>query len=388
MAAQTLSTVELIRRLVAFDTTSRESNLELIHFVADYLAGFGIESRLIHDESERKANLYATVGPAERPGVALSGHTDVVPVDGQAWSSDPFAVVEREGRLFGRGTADMKSFLAAVLALVPEIAGRPLATPLNLAFSYDEEVGCLGVGGIIRYLTGDGVPPRLVIIGEPTGMRVVNAHKGIRSFITTVSGLEAHSSATHQGVNAIAYAGRLIAHLGELAAEMAARGDASGRFEPPYTTINVGVIEGGTALNIIPKRCRFSWEYRLLPDQDEDEIAARFEAFAREVLLPEMRAVSADAAIVTEPRARVPGLRAQEGSEAETLVMALAGTNQTYAASFGTEAGLFQQAEIPAVICGPGDIAQAHKPDEFIALAQVEACEAFLRRLVERVCAA
>ena len=385
MNAQAMTSVEMIRRLVGFDTTSRNSNLDLIHFVQDYLAGFGVESRLIHDESGHKANLYATIGPNDRPGITLSGHTDVVPVDGQDWSSDPFTVEQRDDRLYGRGTADMKSFVAVALALVPEFVARPLKTPINFAFSYDEEIGCFGAHGIIRHLRGGGVLPRLVIVGEPSGMRVVNAHKGIRTFTTTVTGLEAHSSATDRGVNAIFYGARLIAFLDDLAAEFRERGDASGRFDPPYTTINVGLTNGGTALNIIPGTCRFVWESRLLPDQDADEIVNRFEAFAAETLLPEMRRTFDRASIVTEDRVMVPGLRPEAGSDAETFVMALVETNQTHAVSYATEAGLFQEAEMPTVICGPGDIAQAHKPDEFIALEQVQECEAFMRRLLHRV---
>ena len=385
MNAQAISTEDMIRRLVGFDTTSRNSNLDLIHFVQDYLAGFGVESRLIHDESGHKANLYATIGPDDCPGITLSGHTDVVPVDDQDWSSDPFTVEQRDDRIYGRGTADMKGFVAIALALVPEFVARPLKTPINFAFSYDEEVGCFGVHGIIRHLRSEGVPPRLVIVGEPTGMKVVNAHKGFRSFITTVTGLEAHSSATDRGVNAIVFGARLIAFLDALAAELRDRGDASGRFDPPYTTINVGLMNGGTALNIIPGTCRFVWECRLLPDQDADEIVNRFEAFAAETLLPEMRRTFDRASIVTEDRVMVPGLRPEAGSDAETFVMALAETNQTHAVSYATEAGLFQEAEIPTVIAGPGDIAQAHRPDEFIALEQVQACEAFLRRLLDRV---
>ena len=388
MNAQAITSVEMIRRLVGIDTTSRNSNLELIHFVRDYLAGFGVESRLIHDDSGRKANLYATIGPDDRPGIALSGHTDVVPVDGQDWSSDPFALAERDGRLYGRGTADMKSFIAVALALVPEFVAQPLKTPINFAFSYDEEVGCFGVHGIIRHLRGEGVPPRLTIVGEPSSMRVVNAHKGVRTFNTTVTGLEAHSSATDRGVNAIFYGARLIAFLEDLAAEFRDRRDTGGRFDLPYTTISVGLVNGGTALNIIPGKCRFSWECRLLPDHNGDEIIDRFEAFAADTLLPEMRRVFDEASIVTEQRVMVPGLRPEEGSDAENLVMALAESNRTYAVSYATEAGLFQEAEIPTVICGPGDIAQAHKPDEFIALEQVQACEAFMRRLLDRVCAA
>jgi acetylornithine deacetylase len=386
MLGESYDPIDMIERLVGFDTTSRDSNLDLIHFVADYLAGHGIAAKLIHDESGAKANLYATLGPTDRPGIALSGHTDVVPVDGQDWSTDPFGMARKDGRLYGRGTADMKSFIAIALALVPEFLARPLEVPIHLAFSYDEEVGCLGVHGILDHLRTEGVSPRIVIVGEPTNMKVVDAHKGIRSFITTVSGLEAHSSATHIGVNAIMFATELIAFLGRLADEMKARagGDAA-RFEPPYTTLSVGVIEGGTALNIIPKTCRFVWEYRAVPGMDEDEILDRFEAFAGDEVLPRMRAAWEGATIVTERRAHVPGLAAAPGSDAETLVKALVESNQTFAVSFGTEAGIFHAADIPAVVCGPGDILQAHKPDEFIELEQVERCLAFMRKLMAHV---
>ena len=389
MPGESTDPIAMIERLVGFDTTSRLSNLELIHFIRDYLAGHGIEAKLIHDEGGTKANLHAILGPAERPGIALSGHTDVVPVDGQDWSSDPFALVRREGRLYGRGSADMKSFIAIALALVPEFLARPLEVPIHLVFSYDEEVGCLGVHGILEHLRQLGTPPRLVIVGEPTSMKVIDAHKGIRSYFTTVTGLEAHSSATDKGVNAIVHAAELIGFLVRLEEELKERGGLSAeRFDPPYTTISVGVIEGGTALNIIPKSCRFVWEHRSLPDMDEKEIPERFEAFARETVLPRMRAKWKGASIVTEPRARVPGLRPEPGSEAETLVKALAESNRTHAVSFGTEAGLFQADDMAAVVCGPGDIAQAHKPDEYIEIAQVERCVAFMRKLIAHVHAA
>ncbi len=388
MPGDVYSPVDMIKRLVAFDTTSRESNLALIEFVADYLAGHGVEARLIHDETGKKANLYATLGPADRPGIGLSGHTDVVPVDGQEWSSDPFSVVEKDGRLYGRGTADMKGFIATALALVPEFLARELETPIHLALSYDEEVGCLGVHGIVRHFGAHGPAPWVVIVGEPTEMKVVDAHKGIRAFTTTVSGVEAHSAATHVGVNAVMCAAELITFLGRLAEEMKARGDPGNRFDPPYSTVHVGLIQGGTALNIIPKACAFTWEYRMLPGSDEDEVLERFERFARDQVLPGMRAVSGAADIVTEPLARVPPLVPEHGSDAESLVLALAESNRTFTVSYGTEAGIFQRAQIPTVVCGPGSIVQAHKPDEFIALSEIESCVGFLRRLLDRVCAA
>ncbi len=383
MTAATYQPADMIHRLVAFDTTSRESNLELISFVASYLEGYGVASTLIHDDDKRKANLFATIGPTEIPGVILSGHTDVVPVDGQDWSTDPFTVVEADGKLFGRGTADMKSFIAIALALVPEMTVRRLKMPLHLALSYDEEVGCLGVHGMIGHIEHGAVRPRICIVGEPTSMRVVNAHKGVYSFRTVVRGLEAHSSATHAGVNAVMYAAELIAFLGRLAEEMEGRAQSPSRFEPPYTSVHVGLVRGGTALNIIPRECSFIWEYRLLPGENPNEIPARFADFANNEVEPRMQAVDAGCGIETEPRALIPALLPIEGSPAESLVMALSGTNRVNAVSYGTEAGIFQDAEIPTVVCGPGDILQAHRPDEYIALEQVEACTAFLRRLID-----
>jgi acetylornithine deacetylase len=370
----------MLRRLVAFDTTSRNSNLALIEYVQGYLAGHGVESKLVPSEDKSKANLFATVGPMVPGGIVLSGHTDVVPVDGQPWDSAPFALIERDGKLFGRGSADMKGFIAALLAAVPALRARPLAIPVHLAFSYDEEVGCLGVPSLIAAIGRAGLAPRAVIVGEPTEMTVVNAHKGIYAFRTTVTGVEAHSSAPQQGVNAIVHAAELIGFLGQLARELAEDPRQDGRFVPAHTTIQIGKIEGGTALNVVPRLCRFSWEFRLVPGHDPQTIPTRFAAFCERTAAG-MRARHAAAAIATEPLAHVPPLLARDGDAAETLVMALAGSNRTGVVSFGTEAGLFQAADIPTVVCGPGSIEQAHKPNEFIALEQLAACEAFLSRL-------
>ena len=381
--------LEMIERLISFDTTSRESNLALIHFVRDYLASHGVDSTLIHDESGNKANLYATVGPRDVPGIALSGHTDVVPVDGQPWDTDPFGLVEKDGRLYGRGTSDMKSFSAIALALVPEFCARPLKTPIHFALSFDEEVGCLGAPLMINQLGAAlGVKPHIVIVGEPTDMAVVNAHKGVYAFTTRVRGLEAHSSATHRGVNAVQYAAILVHFLTEVADEMAARAEPESGFDPPYTTVHVGTIKGGTAHNIVPLDCAFNWEYRLMPGADPDEIRTRFERFAEETVLPRMHAVDPGTSIATELRSIVPGLVPEDGSPAEAIVMALARTNHTEVVAYGTEAGLFQEIGVPTVICGPGSIRQAHQPNEYIELSQVRACEAFMRRLLDEVCAA
>lgn len=382
MTAQHFSTPEMLAQLVAFDTTSRESNLALIDFVRAYLEGHGVSSTLIHDAPRSKANLYATIGPQDvAGGIVLSGHTDVVPVDGQAWRSDPFTMREQDGLLYGRGTADMKGFIASALALVPEFVARSRRTPLHLALSYDEEVGCLGVHSMVRHIVAHLARPKAVIVGEPTQMQVVNSHKGIRTFTTDVSGMEAHSSLPHLGVNAIDVAVRLIGYLAELREEMQRRGDASGRFDPPYTSIHVGVIAGGTALNILPRHCRFQWEIRPLPGQDPGEIAARFEDYAMHTVLPPLRAISPHVDIITRQRADVPPLAPLPGSPAEALVTAVRGANAASAVSYTTEAGIFQASHIPAIVCGPGNIEQAHKPDEYISMKELAACDAFLRQL-------
>ena len=373
----------MTKKLVSYDTTSRDSNLDLIGFAVDYLQDLGVDATLIHNAEKTKANLYATIGPADVPGIVLSGHTDVVPVDGQDWSTQPFAPVESGGKLFGRGTSDMKSFIATALALAPDMLAADLKMPLHFAFSYDEEVGCLGVHGIVSHLGGITPLPRAVIVGEPTDMKVVNAHKGVFAFRTTVRGLEAHSSATHIGVNAVMYAAQLVSYLSELAQDQRENHGDHHRFEPPYTTVHVGTIRGGTALNIIPKECSFVWEYRLIPGQSEDAILKQFTDYTNDVVLPQMTAVSEHADIVTEAVGRVAPLVPEPDSPAETLAMMLAGTNQTDVVSYGTEGGIFQEAGVPTVVCGPGNILQAHRPDEFIEISQIDACEQFLRKLID-----
>lgn len=378
----------MVKRLVAFDTTSAKSNLALIDDVAEYLSSYGIATRLIYDETRTKANLYATIGPEEAGGIVLSGHTDVVPVAGQRWSSDPFTAVERQGKLHGRGTADMKSFIAVALALVPGMAARRLKIPVHLALSFDEEVGCIGVPSLIRELGRELPRPKLVIVGEPTEMKVIGAHKGIVAARTRVIGREGHSSAPHHGASAIMAAAELIRFLAKLSSELAARpsrpGSPDAEFDPPYTTIGVGTIEGGTALNIIPKECTFRWECRPLPGtQDGKEILDRFNAYAAERVTPRLKTISPEGGVFTEVSVTVPPLIPDPGSPAEALALSLSGENRSGVVAYGSEAGLFQGAGIPAVLCGPGSIAQAHQPDEFVSLDQLKACEAFLRRLID-----
>lgn len=374
---------EMLAVLVGFDTTSRGSNLQLIDWVEAYLAEYGVACRRSYDETGGKANLLATIGPPVEGGIVLSGHTDVVPVDGQVWASDPFVMTERNGRLYGRGTADMKAFSATALALVPEFLARPLARPIHLALSYDEEVGCIGVHRLIEDLSANLPRPALVVVGEPTEMRVVNAHKGVAGFVTRIHGKAAHSSQPHRGGNAIVAAARLISELHAMAEERKAAPRADSGFVPPYTTFGIGVIQGGSALNIVAEHCQFQWEFRRVPGDDPEAIVARFEAFARDVVLPDLRAHAPEAEIVTETLAAVPPLAPEDDGLAETLLKRLTGANQAHVVSYGTEGGVFQHAGISTVICGPGSIDQAHQPDEFIEGAQIELCADLLRRLAD-----
>jgi len=383
----TPSPTEMLRRLVAFDTVSANSNLALIDWVVGYLDGHGIAARLTFDETRSKANLFATIGPQDAGGgVILSGHTDVVPVAGQTWDSDPFALVERDGRLYGRGTADMKSFIAIALALVPEFKARALKRPIHLALSFDEEVGCFGAPRLIEALPQGTGRPGLVIVGEPTNMEVANAHKGCHVFATSVTGLEAHSSAPQRGVNAIVAASEIIQFIAGLAGEARAASRPASGFEPPYTSFNIGTISGGTAMNIIARDCEFTWEFRPLPGEDSAAIRARIDAFVASDLLPRLRQTHPGADVTTRALASVPGLAAETGSPAEELARQLTGANQSTVVAYGTEAGLFQGAGIPAVICGPGSMEQGHKPNEFITLAQIEAGTEFQRRLADWAC--
>lgn len=381
-AAQRLSSIDMIEHLVAFDTTSYKTNLQLIQFTADILTELGADIRLTWDDDRQKANIFASIGPKDRPGILLSGHTDVVPVDGQDWTSDPFTVISRDDKLFGRGTSDMKSFIAICLALAPEFAARQLAMPIHFAFSYDEEVGCVGVRRLIDDLVHLTVPPRLCIVGEPTEMKPVIGHKGKKSVRCHVEGHECHSAMNHKGVNAVEIAAELVSRLRGLQGRIKQVGPFDHDYHPPYTTIHTGTIRGGTALNIVPKSCDFEFEIRNLPEHDPDDLMAEMRGWAQD-LIPEMLEVSSAAGIMLEEHNDTVGLNMRPEDEAVALVCALTGNNDISKVAFTTEAGLFQKAGIPAVVCGPGSILQAHKPDEFIALDQVRQCEAFLRRLMD-----
>ncbi|MFZ5779124.1 MAG: acetylornithine deacetylase [Pseudomonadota bacterium] len=377
------SSIEMLKRLVAFDTTSRNSNLALIHYIRDYLADLGVASTLVPNAEESKANLFATIGPDREGGIVLSGHTDVVPVDGQPWTTDPWTLTEKpDGNLYGRGTCDMKGFVAACLANVPAFQRAKLKVPLHLAFSYDEEIGCLGAPALVERLVGAVPRPQAVIVGEPTMMGVVNAQNAGGGIIATFTGVEAHSSMTHLGVSAVHFAGEFIHWLNELQVEVAQRKRTDLDTVPGHTTINVGIVTGGTAANILARECTLNWGYRTLPGDDPWEVQRRAEAYIAELLLPRMRAKHPDASITMKRRSFVPGLLPQENEEAARLALQWTGGNRTYAVPYGTEAGIFRGHGIPTVICGPGDIAQAHQPDEFVARSQMDACDAFLGRMI------
>jgi acetylornithine deacetylase len=374
---------DMIAKLVGFATVSRDSNLALIEYVSSYLAKHGVDSRLVPNAGNSKANLFATIGPMVEGGVVLSGHTDVVPVDGQPWASDPFSLTENNGRLYGRGTADMKSFYAIALALVPEMLERGLTRPIHLALSYDEEIGCLGAPAMIERIAAELPAPRAVVVGEPTDMRIVTAHKSITGLETVVTGHEAHSSQTHRGVSAVMTAARLITFLEDMVRENAARPASQTSFAPPYSTIHVGTVRGGTATNIISRECRFGWDMRCIPEDDPQTFLDRFDRYCRDETLPGMQAVAPEANIVTTLRCSAPALRPESDGQAEALVRYLTGYNSSDAVAYAAEAGQFQQAGFSTVLCGPGSIDQAHQPNEYIEKSQVHACVDFMRRLID-----
>lgn len=376
----------MIARLVGFDTVSRRSNMALIDWVRGYLTGHGVESRLVPSADGSKANLYATIGPAVEGGVVLSAHTDVVPVDSQPWDTDPFTVVERDGRLYGRGTADMKSFPAVALALLPEMQAAGLKRPVHLALSYDEEIGCIGAPFMIERIVAELPRPHAVIVGEPTSMRVVLGHKGCYVLRTVVTGHEVHSSQIDRGVSAVMVAARLIQGIAGMVAENAAAADPASPFDPPFTTLHVGTIQGGTATNITARHCEFVWDIRPVAGDDWRLHRQRFEALCDRVR-EEIRQIAPACDIRTELVAGAPGLMPEPDGAAAQLCHALTGRNDTAFVSYGAEAGQFQEAGLSTVMCGPGSIDQAHQPNEYIEIAQVAACERFLRELVRRLAA-
>ncbi|WP_250530321.1 acetylornithine deacetylase [Caballeronia sp. ATUFL_F1_KS4A] len=376
---------DLLDKLISFATVSRDSNLALIEFVRDYLAQFDIESELFYNAERTKANLFATIGPRDRGGIVLSGHTDVVPVDGQPWTVDPFRLTEKDGRLYGRGTADMKGFLASVLAAVPMLIERGLRLPVHLAFSYDEEVGCLGVRPMLAQLAKRAHKPVLCLIGEPTSLKPVLGHKGKLAMRCQVKGAPCHSAYAPYGVNAIQYAARLINRLEELGERLAQPEHHDERFDPPYSTVQTGVIKGGRALNIVPAECEFDFEVRALPGFEASTVAKDLQAYAQAELLPKMRAIEPETDVRLEALSAYPGLATSPESEAARLVALLSGSSEFGTVAFGTEGGLFDQAGIPTVVCGPGSMDQGHKPDEYVTLEQLHDCDAMLIRLADHL---
>jgi len=359
----------MIERLISFNTVSRDSNLGLIEWVRDYLQGFGAKTRLTHDAAGKKANLFATLGDSHKPGLILSGHTDVVPVDGQNWQTDPFVATERDGKLFARGSADMKGFIGIIL-------------PLHYALSYDEEVGCLGVRGLIRDLQENGIRPAGCVVGEPTSMQPIIAHKGTHRFRCAVHGREAHSSYVTHGVNAIEYAARLVVFIRQLADRLAQIEQRDYGFTVPYSTLSTGLIQGGIAANVVPKDCVFQFDMRTLPQASPDALYQEIRRYA-EALAAEMRAIDADSGIDLQWVSQTVGLAASETDAIVQWAMRLSNNAGVGKVSYGTEAGLFQKMGVPTVICGPGDIAEAHRPNEFVALDQLAQCESFMERILE-----
>jgi acetylornithine deacetylase len=376
----------MIERLIGFNTVSRDSNLGLIEWVRDYLRGLGAATRLTHDATGKKANLFATLGDSGKPGLILSGHTDVVPVDGQNWDTDPFVAVERDGKLFARGSADMKGFIGIGLAQAPKFIAalneNRLDAPLHYSLSYDEEVGCLGVRGLIRDLEENNIRPGGCVVGEPTSMQPIIAHKGTHRFRCSVHGREAHSSYVTHGVNAIEYAARLVVFIRQIADRLAQTETRDYGFTVPFSTLSTGVIHGGIAANVVPKDCVFQFDLRTLPHTSPDALYQEIRAYAHG-LAREMHAVDEKSGIDLEWLSQTVGLAASETDAIVRWAMQLSGHSQAGKVSYGTEAGLFQKMGVPSVICGPGDIAQAHRPNEFVTLDQLAQCEKFMGRILE-----
>lgn len=386
MTKASFSSQQMLEKLVAFDTVSTRSNLEMILWMQDYLSGYGVASHLIFDETKGKANLHAIIGPEDKEGVVLSGHTDVVPVEGQAWDSDPFTLRDHDDHLYARGTCDMKAFIAVVLARLPQMKARPLSAPVHLAFSYDEELGCLGAHSLAGHIANAPVKPKLCIVGEPTNMKPITGHKGICDFDCIVHGKEAHSSLAPYAVNAVESAAELAAYIKSVARRMQNEGPFNKQFDPPFTTLHIGVFRGGTALNIVPNLCEFSFEIRNIPEVDAETLAEEIRQHAFKVLEPRMKEIDPKTGFEFKAAARVPSFDIPHSHPMVETVLSLSGANTAEKVSFATEAGIFQHKGIPTVVCGPGSIAQAHKPNEFVTKEQLLKCEHFLDRLFDTMC--
>ena len=375
------TTVSILEKLVSFKSLSGQTNLDLISYVLDYLDGCGIQSELSHDETGLRANLFATIGPKADGGVALSGHTDVVPVDGQNWTLPAYELTRKDDRLFGRGSVDMKGFLACALAMVPSFQRAALQRPIHLALSFDEETGSIGAPILSRQIVDSGMKPAAVIVGEPTEMKVIAGHKGGYEMHTHFTGIAGHSSDPRRGVNAIHYAARFIVFLEKLSAEFAQNPPADSAFDPPQSTLNIGTIRGGAGRSIIAEDCALDWELRITPPDDGKETMKRINSFLTDVLLPEMQKNFPTADIVTTTESEYPGLAFDPGSTALSVVQQISGENTFTTVPFGTDAGCFYRDGLPTVVFGPGSIEQAHKPDEYIELSQIKACLKFLQKL-------
>ncbi|MEM7731447.1 MAG: acetylornithine deacetylase [Pseudomonadota bacterium] len=378
-------TRDMLGDLIAFPTVSSDSNLDIIAYLAQRLEEAGARIEILPDETGEKANLFGTLGPDTDGGIVLSGHTDVVPVTDQVWASDPFTMEERDARLYGRGSCDMKGFVAACTVLAPYFASRVKDQPVHFAYTYDEETGCFGAEALVGRLANLGVAPSLAIVGEPTSMRVIDGHKGCYEYTTHFSGLAGHGSAPDLGVNAVEFASQFVGKIISLKAELYDRTPADSEFQPPYTTLNTGSLIGGVAHNVIPDRATVEWDMRPVQPSDAAYVKDALKRLCEDELLPAMRAIDPAAAITTEVLAEVEGLMPMPHNAARDLVMDLTGANGTDLVAFGTEAGLFQQAGMAVAICGPGSIEQAHKADEYLEIEQLSACLGMLERLGERL---
>ncbi len=378
-------TVGILERLVGFESVSGRPTHGIVGYIKDYLEGLGIEATLSYDDEGERANVFATIGPEVDGGVVLNGHTDVVPVEGQNWSADPFTLTRKDERLFGRGSVDMKGFLACVLGSVPGFKGAGLKKPIHIAFSYDEETGGYGMPVLLEHMAGKPFRPSVVIVGEPTEMKIITGHKGGYEMRTEISGFEVHSSNPFRGVNAISAAGKLIAKIEEICARFAANPYPNSPYDPPFTTANVGIIEGGAARNATAGWCNFDWEFRPMPGEDGDKVVEELKAYAAEELLPAMKAVNPAADIKIIVESPVPPLDDSNATEARAFVSEVTGLNSEDVVSFGTDAGYFSGAGFSTVVFGPGSITRAHQPDEYIEIGELAQGLDFLKKVGGRL---
>ena len=375
--------LNLLQTLIGFDTTSFKSNLNLIKFIENYLNQYEIKSELVYDDTKNKANLFATIGPNSTGGIVLSGHTDVVPVDNQKWDTDPFQLIEKDQKLYGRGASDMKSFIALVLSRVPKIIEKKLSKPIHLAFSYDEEIGCVGVHGLLDLIEKKSIKPNFCIVGEPTSMEVVIGHKGKHAYCVKVDGLSCHSGQAPFGVNAINYASKLIAYIDELNKEKSINGPFDQDYEVPYTTLHTGLINGGTILNIVPNLCEFEFEIRNLATDDPLKLVNKIKDYTDQKLINDMHKVSSKTGIYFNEKVNYPALDIGADIEPVKKIKELLNNQKHKKVVYGTEGGLFKNRfDIPTIVCGPGSIDQAHKPNEYISIEQIKKCSNFLDNLI------